>query len=150
LAPARRKKSGVASRPNADQHHPFDEPDWSPLEGFLPLELCGRFMWMHALELDDGRELQAYKHSTTRRYLFLDANADAYENLDQGQFRRMRHSDAIEQVLPSRWLLNEASEDDRRAVRRAFVNAWDRGNGDRAASAHILPSSPACMFRRLP
>ncbi len=126
------------------------EPDWSPLERFLPLELCGPFMWMHAVELDDDRVLQAYKHSATRRYLLPDADGDAYENLDRGRFRRMRHSDAIEQVLPSHWLLNEASEDERNAIRRAFTAAFSRGDGDVAAGAHILPSSPACGFRWLP
>jgi hypothetical protein len=128
----------------------IDEPDWSPLDGFLPLKLCGPFMWMHAVELDDDRELRAYKHSETRRYLHLDAHADAWENLDQGRFRRMRHSDAIEQVLPSWWVLNQASEDERDAVREAFEAAHTRGDGDVSAGAHILPSSPACAFRRLP
>lgn len=128
----------------------IDQPDWGPLERFLPLELCGPFMWMHAVKLDDGRELQAYKHSDTRRYLLLDTNADAYENLDHGRFRRMRHSDAIEQVLHTHWVLDHASEKERTALREALAAAWDRGNGDEAASAHILPSSPACALRTLP
>lgn len=128
----------------------IDDPDWSPLERFLPLALCGPFMWMHAVELDHDGPLQAYKHSATRRYLLLDADADAWENLDRGRFRRMRHSDAIEQVLPSRWLLNHASKDERNAVREAFEAAQNRGDGDVSAGAHILPSSPACAFRRLP
>jgi hypothetical protein len=127
-----------------------DNPNWNPLEQFLPLELCGPFMWMHALELEDGREVQAYKHSVTRRYVLLDANAAAYEDLDHGRYRRMRHSDAIEQALPSWWLLEHATEDERDALRRAFSDAWDHSDGDEAAGAHILPSSPACAFRRLP
>lgn len=128
----------------------FDEPDWGPLERFLPLELCGAFMWMNALRLDDGRQLQAYKHSETRRYLLLDENADAYENLDRRRFRRMRHSDAIEEVLHTGWVLNHSGEEERAALRRALAAAWERGNGDEAAGAHILPSSPACAFRVLP
>jgi len=128
----------------------IDEPDWRPLEAFLPLELCGPFMWMHAVELEDERELQAYKHSMTRRYLLLDADGDSYEDLDHGRFRRMRHSDAIEQAFSVHWLLNHASEEERDAVRRALVAACARGDGDVAAGAHILPSSPACGFRTLP
>jgi hypothetical protein len=125
-------------------------PHWRPLEAFLPLELCGPFMWMHAVELEDGRVIQAYKHSMTRRYLQLDADGDSYENLDHGRFRRMRHSDAIEQAFSVHWLLNHASEEEKDSVRQALAAAWDRGNGDVAAGAHILPSSPACGFRRLP
>jgi hypothetical protein len=128
----------------------IDEPDWDPLERFLPDQLWGGFMWMHALRLEDGRAVQAYKHSATRRYLLLDENADSYENLDHGRFRRMRHSDAIEQVFDSHWLLDAATDADRNALREAFAAAWERGNGDVAAGAHILPSSPACAFRRLP
>ena len=107
-------------------------------------------MWMNALRLDDGRELQAYKHSETRRYLLLDENADAYENLDRRRFRRMRHSDAIEEVLHTEWVLNHSGEEERAALRRALAAAWERGHGDEAAGAHILPSSPACAFRVLP
>jgi hypothetical protein len=128
----------------------IDEPDWNPLEQFLPLELCGPFMWMHAVQLDDDRQLQAYKHSWTRRYLLVDADGDPYENLGERRFRRMRHSDAIEQAFSSWWLLNHASEAEQAAVRQAMADAHSRGDGDVAAGAHILPSSPASPFRRLP
>ena len=56
----------------------------------------------------------------------------------------MRHSDAIEQVLTPSWLLNHAEPDERDALKQALAAAWDRGNGDKAAGGHILPSSPAC------
>jgi hypothetical protein len=127
-----------------------DAPDWRPLEAFLPMVLCSSFMWMHATALEDGTEPQAYKHSQTRRYLRLDQDADAWEILDRGRYRRMRHSDAIEQVLTSWWLLHHAAPDEREALEQALTAAWDRGNGDEAAGAHLLPSSPACACRRLP
>lgn len=62
----------------------------------------------------------------------------------------MRHSDAIEQVFTPWWLLHHAQDDDREALKQALESAWERGNGDEAAGAHILPSSPASPFRRLP
>ncbi len=127
-----------------------DAPDWDPLEQFFPDVLCGAFMWMHATALENGTELQAYKHSVTRRYLLLDDDGDTYESLDRGRYRRMRHSDAIEQVFTPSWLLQHAAEDEREALKQALAAAWACGNGDKAAGAHILPSSPACAFRRLP
>lgn len=127
-----------------------DRPNWVPLEKFLPAVLCGGFMWMHSVALEDGTELQSYKHSLTRRYLLLDDAGDAFEGLDRGRYRRMRHSDAIEQVLTPHWLLNHADEREREALKQALDAAWDRGNGDTAAGGHILPSSPACALRRLP
>ena len=125
-------------------------PDWKPLETLLPLRLCGPFMWMHEVELEDGTRVQAYKHSTTRRYLLVDAEGDTWEDLDAYGYRRMRHSDAIEFVLHSSWLLHHADQADRDALREAIDSAHDRGNGDAAAGAHILPSSPSCAGRRLP
>lgn len=126
------------------------EPEWQPLEEFLPIALCASFMWMHETALENGTQLQAYKHAGTRRYLLLDDTADAYEDLGRGQYRRMRHSDAIEQVLTPSWLLDHATEEERDALRQALDAAWERGNGDEAAGAHILPSSPASAFRHLP
>jgi hypothetical protein len=128
----------------------IDAPDWDPLEKFLPAVLCAGFMWMHATALEDGTELQAYKHSQTRLYLLLDAEGDAYENLDQGRYRRMRHSAAIEQVLTPSWLLHHADDEEGEALKQALEAAWNRGNGDKAAGGHVHPSSPACAFRRLP
>jgi hypothetical protein len=128
----------------------IDAPNWDPLERFLPLILCARFMWMNSIELENGSEVHAYKHSLTRHYLSLDDKGDAWESLDRGRYRRMRHSDAIEQVFTPWWLLNHAEDDEREALKQALDAAWERGNGDTAAGAHILPSSPACAFRRLP
>ena len=51
------------------------EPDWQPLIDLLASE----FMWMHAVPLDDGRTLHAYKHRWTRRYIHLTADGHAFE-----------------------------------------------------------------------
>lgn len=126
------------------------EAEWGPLERFLPYELCGGFMYMHTTTLEGGVALHGYKHSETRRYLLLDDDASAWEDIDRGRFRRMRHSDAIEQVFPTYWLLVHATEKDREALKKAFEAAHERGDGDEAAGAHILPASPACAFRTLP
>jgi hypothetical protein len=52
----------------------YETPEWKPLEDVLGYDLCGDFMWMHEVLLDDGRKLQAYKHIYTRRYVHLDAD----------------------------------------------------------------------------
>jgi hypothetical protein len=54
------------------------KPSWEPLLGLVGRELVTRFMWMHALELDDGAELHAYKAVATRRYLILAADGRAF------------------------------------------------------------------------
>jgi hypothetical protein len=49
---------------------PPGEPAWEPLLKLAPNHI-GDFMWMFAVELEDGRRLDAYKHWWTRRYLHL-------------------------------------------------------------------------------
>ncbi len=126
------------------------EVDWEPLEKLLPLPLCGPFMFMHVTVLENGIKLYAYKHSQTRMYLRADERADSWEFLGNGRYRRMRHSDAIEQVLDTSWVLDHSTEEEREVLRGALKAAWDRGNGDEMAGAHILPASPACGMRWLP
>ena len=128
----------------------YDDPEWGPLEAFLPYDLCGGFMWMARWTFEDGREVQAYKHSETRRYLYLDDDGDAWEGLSGPEFRRMRHDDALEQVFDTWWLLMHATDKDRTLLKAAFDAAHERGNGDVGAGAHILPCSPACAMRWLP
>lgn len=126
------------------------EPAWGPLEVFLPESLHGGFMYMQRFLLETQITVHAYKHSESRRYLLLDDASDAWEDLDHGRFRRMRHSDAIEHVFPTGWLLTQSTEKDCDDVKAALDAAWEGDNGDEAAGAHILPSSPACGFRWLP
>src|SRR4051812_22909483 len=95
-------------------------PDWDPLEKLLPLQLCGLFMWMHELRLEDGATVQAYKHSETRQYLLVDAEGDTWEQLDSYGYRRMRHSDAIEFVFGPWWLLHHAEDGDRDALKQVL------------------------------
>lgn len=125
------------------------EADWEPLERLLPIHLCRDFMYMHRVDLDDTSVVHAYKHGDTRMYVLIDSHGDTWESLDHGRYRRTRHSDAIEQVFPSPWVLHATTED-REALKEALDTACQRGNGDKAAGAHILPSSPAAALRWLP
>jgi hypothetical protein len=56
----------------------YDEPDWLPLALVSGIDLLEDFMWMHEVRLSDDRRVHAYKHIDTRRYLFLDAEGNAY------------------------------------------------------------------------
>jgi hypothetical protein len=56
----------------------FDKPEWKPLEYLIGCELSSWFMWMHAIRLDDGREVHAYKHVATRRYFHLALDGTAF------------------------------------------------------------------------
>ncbi len=53
------------------------EPNWGPLEGALPREWCGGFMWMRRTQ-QEGTTIELYKHGITRRYLNLSAGGSAY------------------------------------------------------------------------
>lgn len=55
----------------------YDEPNWDPLLRLARVYI-EEFMWMFAVELEDGTELQAYKHYWTRRYIHLDDKGRAF------------------------------------------------------------------------
>ena len=122
----------------------FEQPDWQPLETLLPDLLCRRFMWMNSVLLEDGRELQAYKHSDTRRYLWLDPAARTFESLGDHGFRIMRRREAVEQVFGVWWVLEVAEAPERRALAQVFRDLAD--GGDR----HLLPACPALPLRFVP
>ena len=71
------------------------KPSWEPLLGLVGKELVTRFMWMHALELDDGAELHAYKAVATRRYLHLTADGRAFAERGDHRFEEIGASAAI-------------------------------------------------------
>ena len=53
------------------------EPDWKPLEGALPAEWCGGFMWITRIT-QGATVIELYKHGITRRYLNLDHDGGAW------------------------------------------------------------------------
>lgn len=86
---------------------PSDEPKWQPLLDFAP-DHIEDFMWMFAVELEDGRRLDAYKHWWTRRYLHLTEKGRAFvyerpdDDLDDlGCYREANPIWLLQLVLPS-------------------------------------------------
>jgi hypothetical protein len=130
--------------------HQHDRPNWDPLQAFLPLDLCERFMWMHEAVLDDGTHVQAYKHGDTRLYLYLDEQARPFEYLGSEQLRRIRRCDGIEHVFTAMWVLEHADADERQLLRDALRTAIDNDNADRVSGSNLWPSSPAAPLRFVP
>lgn len=123
----------------------IDQPEWAPLKSLLPELLCGRFMWMNSVELENGTTLEAYKHSDTRRYLWLAGDCSAYECLGDYGYRRMRRVDAIEQAFGTRWVLFTASATEKRALRTLLSDL-----AKECQEGHLLPASPALPLRFVP
>ena len=76
----------------------FDEPVWKPLEDLVH-GILGDFMYMFAVDLQDGRRLHAYKHYYTRRYLHLDADGRAFCFCDDGRYQEVNPVWVLDQVL---------------------------------------------------
>jgi hypothetical protein len=90
---------------------PPEEPEWQPLLDFAPRHIDD-FMWMFAVELEDGRRLDAYKHWWSRQYLHLTdkGRAFVYEYLEDdldtpGWYREANPVWLLQAVLPSGELL---------------------------------------------
>jgi hypothetical protein len=110
---------------SVEQH---ETPRWGPLEELLGPELCRWFMWMYAVRLDDGTELQVYKHIATRRYLSLALDASAFEYVREG-YRPLAGSEAIAEAFlgwEELWPISDDPEADGAALERAAARAEAR------------------------
>lgn len=116
-----------------------EEPDWSPLEKILPLELCGPFMWMSDVELEDGDRLFVYKHSSTRRYFHLDEDGAPYRYVAPDLYVPIRHHDAVELVFPPWWLLQDEQAAVHEPVREALRAASERDHAERTRGVELGP-----------
>lgn len=86
----------------------YDDPVWQPLLE-LTSDHIDDFMWMGALQLDGGPEIQAYKHRWTRRYIHLAPDGRAYAYEYTGSFgsggpswyREVDPDEQLDRVLPT-------------------------------------------------
>ena len=77
-----------------------ETPNWGPLLGFASHHV-DEFMWMFEVVVDDGRQIQAYKHRWTRRYLHLDQSGRAYVFSGDGRYREVEAGRLLQRVLES-------------------------------------------------
>ena len=82
------------------------EPNWEPLLAAVGEPHSGPFTWMYETHLRDGTRIHAYKHSWTRRYLFLSEDGRCFENTQTGKYRQTDLGDVLFWTLPHRseWL----------------------------------------------
>src|SRR4051794_26496016 len=78
-------------------------PDWDPLLDATGPDLAGHFMWMFAVELEDGRRVHAYKHTATRNYLHLSDTGEAFQYVPIGLYRPVELADLLEAALCDWW-----------------------------------------------
>jgi hypothetical protein len=76
----------------------FDDPDWDPLVALVGEDLAPWFMWMHAIELEDGEAVHAYKHVATRGYVHLGETGGAFA-FCEGRYRPIPPYRAIQEVF---------------------------------------------------
>ena len=72
-----------------------EHPEWDPLRDAL----LGWFMWMHVVELADGRRVHAYKHRMTRRYLHLTDDERAFVYCGESGYEEIDLEAAIVEVF---------------------------------------------------
>lgn len=65
----------------------YETPNWDPLMEVVGHRVIGDFMWMHEVELRDGRRVHAYKHRDTRRYIHLDEQGNAFVYTESGRYK---------------------------------------------------------------
>jgi len=82
-----------------------EEPNWTPLQE-LTNQARADFVWMYAVELDDGRRLEVYKHYWTRCYIHVDQDGNGFYYDRWGRYRRVH----------ALWLLGAAPAPEGEAV----------------------------------
>jgi hypothetical protein len=109
--------------------HRDDTPNWAPLEDLLGDELCAHFMWMGAVELEDGTRLDMYKHRWTRCYFHLSRDGRTFyyiwpdDDMDEEErYREWEPYAAIEAVF-EHWECCTPTENERAALRAALRKA---------------------------
>jgi hypothetical protein len=76
-----------------------DTPDWTELADLIQTEMLGWFMWMFAVELEDGARIEAYKHRISRRYLHLAHDGRAFYFAGNHSYREVDRHDAFVAVF---------------------------------------------------
>ena len=112
----------------------FDNPVWEPLLELVGDYLINDFMWMCAIDLDDGSVIHAYKHSVTRHYVYVgEAEARTFEWDGEDGYFLVDPRDAIEVVFRD-WDYLVVDPADREEIRAALHTARERA-GDRFEAA---------------
>jgi hypothetical protein len=75
-----------------------NESKWALLLELAPHDIDD-FMWMFEFQLEDGIWMQAYKHRATRRYLYLDAEGRAFDEVRPDRFDEVEPRPLLEWVL---------------------------------------------------
>jgi hypothetical protein len=75
------------------------KPSWEPLLELVGKDVVSGFMWMHALQLDDGTEVHAYKSISTRRYLRLGTDGRAFRLHRERDYEPISPSAAVVEVF---------------------------------------------------
>jgi hypothetical protein len=112
----------------------WDRPIWQPLVDLVGFELATWFMWMYETELAGGVRVHAYKHISTRRYLFVAGDGRLFAYTARERYREIGRDEAIDEAFDG-W--------ESLATRRAEVPAT------RAAIERARAGYPRRMTTRL-
>jgi hypothetical protein len=72
------------------------KPTWEPLIGLVGQDVVPGFMWMFAIELDDGAEVHAYKTIATRQYVYLAVDGRAFSEPSKQRYQEVTPLEAVE------------------------------------------------------
>jgi hypothetical protein len=76
----------------------IDELNWEPLLDLAPGDI-GDFMWMFEFDLNEWTPLQAYKHRGTRRYIYLDRDGRAFDEVRPNRLEEVEPRLMLEEVM---------------------------------------------------
>jgi hypothetical protein len=75
------------------------DPNWEPLLRLAP-EYVDEFMWMFAVDLEDGTRIHSYEHWETRRYVHLGEDGRAFYYREPDLYCRIGAFHLLRLALP--------------------------------------------------
>lgn len=82
-----------------------DLVNFGPLDELIGSLFCGEYMWMCEHKCYNGITIQAYKHMTTRNYIYLDNERNFYRcvrsnhNHDQDALELIERGEGIDAII---------------------------------------------------
>lgn len=133
---------------------PIRAPEWEPILNLAP-DHVDDFMWMYAVELNDGTRLQVYKHYWTRNSLHLDNEGRAFVYIGGGRYEEIEPEWLLAQVLRHDFF---SKEDDsfvrhnygHEAVTLRWSGAATKHRITRQRSSHVVEHCGLRFWRRAP
>ncbi len=118
----------------------IEAPEWEPLIDLAAAHVDD-FTWMHAIELEDGTEVQAYKHRWSSSHLLLASGKRAFVEIVDGRYREVGGDAALLELFEdevAEFGYYFVPQNDPQAIQLKWARSATRHRISRPRSRHVI------------